>query len=129
MEAGLKADEDSFYDGFVTNFFSVDGVLKVTEAQRQDAIALTKQADHKAALKAMESFGTTDFRGDLPKVTVPTLVIHGDSDAVVPLEGSGALTHVAVPGSRLHVVAGAPHGFNVSHAEEFNRVLLEFLAS
>ncbi|MEW9267627.1 alpha/beta hydrolase [Kineococcus endophyticus] len=129
MEAGLKADEDSFYDGFVTNFFSVDGVLKVTEAQRQDAIALTKQADHTAALKAMESFGTTDFRGDLPKVTVPTLVIHGDSDAVVPLEGSGALTHVAVPGSRLHVVAGAPHGFNVSHAEEFNRVLLEFLAS
>ncbi|WP_380171543.1 alpha/beta fold hydrolase [Kineococcus sp. DHX-1] len=129
MEAGLKADEDSFYDGFVTNFFSVDGVLKVTEAQRQDAIALTKQADHKAALKAMESFGTTDFREDLPKVTVPTLVIHGDSDAIVPLEGSGALTHVAVPGSRLHVVAGAPHGFNVSHAEEFNRVLLEFLAS
>ncbi|GAB3461870.1 alpha/beta hydrolase [Kineococcus endophyticus] len=129
MEAGLKADEASFYDGFVTGFFSVDGVLKVTEAQRQDAIALTKQADHTAALKAMESFGTTDFRGDLPKVTVPALVIHGDSDAVVPLEGSGALTHAAVPGSRLHVVAGAPHGFNVSHAEEFNRVLLEFLAS
>ena len=129
MEAGLKADEDTFYDGFVTNFFSVDGVLKVSEAQRQDAIALTKQADKKAALKAMESFGTTDFRDDLTKVNVATLVIHGDGDAVVPLEGSGARTHAAIAGSQLHVVAGAPHGFNVSHAEEFNRVLLGFLAS
>ncbi|MEW1956629.1 alpha/beta hydrolase [Kineococcus sp. NPDC059986] len=129
MEAGLEADEESFYDGFVTNFFSVDGVLKVTEAQRQEAVALTQQADHKAALKAMESFGTTDFREDLPTIDVPTLVLHGGSDAIVPFEGSGALTHAAVPGSRLHVVAGAPHGFNVSHAEEFNRVLIEFLAS
>jgi len=128
MEAGLKADEDTFYDGFVTNFFSVDGVLKVTEAQRQDAIALTKQADKKAALAAMNSFGTTDFREDLTKVSIPTLVLHGDGDAVVPFEGSGARTHAAIPGSTLYVVAGAPHGFNVSHAEEFNRVLLDFLA-
>ncbi|WP_432547857.1 alpha/beta fold hydrolase [Kineococcus sp. SYSU DK004] len=128
MESGLKDDEDTFYDGFVTDFFSVDGVLKVTEAQRQDAIALTKQADEKAALKAMEAFGTTDFRDDLPKVTVPTLVVHGDGDAIVPFEGSGARTHAAIPGSRLHVVAGAPHGFNVSHAEEFNRVLIDFLS-
>ena len=128
MESGLKDDEATFYDGFVTNFFSVDGVLKVTEAQRQEAIALTKQADKKAALAAMESFGTTDFREDLTKVSVPTLVIHGDGDAIVPFEGSGARTHAAIPGSTLHVVAGAPHGFNVSHAEEFNRVLLDFLA-
>ncbi|MEZ0494610.1 alpha/beta fold hydrolase [Kineococcus sp. TBRC 1896] len=129
MESGLKSDEDAFYDGFVTDFFSVDGELQVTEAQRREARELTKQADHKAALKTMEAFGTTDFREDLPKVTVPTLVIHGGSDAIVPFEGSGARTHAAVAGSRLHVVAGAPHGFNVSHAEEFNRVLLEFLAS
>jgi len=127
MEKGLKDDEATFYDGFVTNFFSADGVLKVTEAQRQEAIALTKQADKKAALAAMESFATTDFREDLTKVTVPTLVIHGDSDAIVPFEGSGARTHAAVAGSRLHLVTGAPHGFNVSHAEEFNRVLLDFL--
>jgi len=128
MESGLKADEASFYDGFTTSFFSVDGELKVTEAQRQEALALTRQADHKAALACMEAFGTTDFRADLPRVDVPTLVIHGDGDGTVPFAGSGARTHAAIPGSRLHVVAGAPHGFNVSHAEEFNRVLLEFLA-
>ncbi|ABS03907.1 alpha/beta fold hydrolase [Kineococcus radiotolerans] len=129
MEAALTADEDSFYDGFVTDFFSVDGVLKVTEAQRQEALALTKQADKKAALKAMASFGTTDFRDDLPKVDVPVLVVHGDGDGTVPFAGSGARTHAAIPGSRLHVIAGGPHGINVSHAEEFNRVLLDFLAS
>ncbi|MGI4895665.1 MAG: alpha/beta fold hydrolase [Janthinobacterium lividum] len=129
MTAALTADEDAFYDDFTTQFFSVDGVLKVSEAQRQDALALAKQADKRAALACMEAFGTTDFRADLPKVDVATLVIHGDSDGTVPLEGSGARTHAAIAGSRLHVIAGAPHGCNVSHAEEFNQALLAFLAS
>ncbi len=89
MTADLTEDEDSFYDDFTTQFFSVngDGQLKVTEAQRQDALALCKQADKKAALACMESFGTTDFREDLPKISVPTLILHGDSDGIVPFEG------------------------------------------
>ncbi|NAZ81817.1 alpha/beta fold hydrolase [Kineococcus sp. R8] len=128
MTAALTADEDSFYEEFVTQFFSVDGVLRVSEVQRQEALALARQADKRAALACMEAFATTDFRADLPKVQVPTLVVHGDGDATVPLEGSGGRTHAAVAGSRLHVIAGAPHGCNVSHADEFNRVLLEFLA-
>ncbi len=128
MEQGLKDDEASFYDQFTTDFFSVNGELKVTEAQRQDALRLAHQADKKAALGCMEAFATTDFRDDLPKVTVPTLVIHGDGDGTVPFEGSGARTHRAIAGSQLHVVEGAPHGFNVSHADEFNRVVLDFLS-
>jgi pimeloyl-ACP methyl ester carboxylesterase len=127
MAAGLTANQDKFYDDFMTQFFSVNGALVVTEQQRQDALVLTKQADKNAALQSMASFGATDFRDDLEKVTVPTLVIHGDSDAVVPFEGSGARTHAAIPGSELHVVAGGPHGINVSHAAEFNRVLIDFL--
>ena len=78
-------------------------------------------------LPCMAAFAGTDFREDLPKVTVPTLVIHGDGDGTVPFEGSGARTHAAIPGSELYVVAGAPHGVNVSHAEEWNRAVLEFL--
>ncbi|WP_354698470.1 Non-heme chloroperoxidase [Paraconexibacter sp. AEG42_29] len=127
MAASLTANQDEFYDGFTTDFFSADGELKVTEAQRQDALALTKQASKVAALQCMTSFGATDFREDLPKVTVPTLVVHGDSDATVPLEGSGQRTHAAIAGSELHVIAGGPHGVNVSHAEEFNAALLAFL--
>ena len=128
MESGLKDDRDAFFDQFTTQFFSVGDDLKVTEAQRQDAIRLCKQADQQAALGCMEAFGTTDFREDLPKVTVPTLVIHGAGDGTVPFEGSGKRTHEAIAGSELVVVDDAPHGFNVSHAAAFNRALLDFLA-
>ncbi|WP_445996761.1 alpha/beta fold hydrolase [Okibacterium fritillariae] len=128
MTAGLTANQDTFYDDFTKNFFSVDGQLVVSEEERQTALTLAHQAFKPAALEAMASFANTDFREDLEKVTVPTLVIHGDGDAVVPFEGSGARTHAAIPGSELHVIAGGPHGINASHPEEFNRVILEFLA-
>ncbi|RIJ77852.1 alpha/beta hydrolase [Nakamurella silvestris] len=128
MTAALTQDQDAFYEDFVTTFFSANGVLKVTEAQRQEALAMCAQANKRAALACMAAFGTTDFRQDLTEVKVPTLVLHGDSDATVPFEGSGRRTHAAIPGSELHVIPDAPHGCNVSHAEEFNRVLLEFLA-
>jgi pimeloyl-ACP methyl ester carboxylesterase len=127
MTKDLTKDKDSFYDQFTTQFFSVDGKLQVSEEERQNAIALAEQADKKAALACMASFGTTDFRDDLPSVTVPALVLHGDGDATVPFGGSGRRTHEAVKQSGLHVIAGAPHGCNVSHAEEFNQALVEFL--
>jgi len=129
MTAGLTEDEQTFYDGFTTQFFSIngDGELKVTETQRQQALALCLQADKKAALGCMEAFGTTDFRGDLPNVTVPALVLHGDSDGIVPFEGSGQRTHDALPNSEVHVISGAPHGVNVSHPREWNDAVISFL--
>src|ERR1700712_1687171 len=128
MTADLTADQDSFYDDFTTQFFSANGELKVTEAQRQEALVLCGQADKKAALACMAAFGTTDFRDALLKGSVPALVLHGDSDGTVPFEGSGARTHAAIPGSELHVIPGAPHGCNVSHAQEWNSALIDFLA-
>ena len=59
---------------------------------------------------------------------MPTLVIHGDADGTVPYEGSGKRTHEAIADSELHVIAGGPHGCNVSHAEEFNQTLIAFLS-
>lgn len=129
MAARLVADTEGFYDEFTTEFFSADGVLMVTEEQRRQALALCRQADTEAALSCQRSFGTTDFRDDLDKITVPVLVLHGDADATVPFAGSGRRTHEAIPGSRLHVIAGAPHGCHVSHAEEWNAALLDFLAA
>lgn len=128
MTKDLTTDEDSFYEQFTTQFFSANGVLQVTETQRQEALRMCHQADKKAALKAMASFGTTDFRDELPAITVPTLVLHGDSDAVVPFEGSGARTHASIRHSELAILAGAPHGCNVTHADGFNAALLSFLA-
>ncbi|MET0580667.1 MAG: alpha/beta hydrolase [Pseudoxanthomonas sp.] len=127
-EAALKSDREKFFDEFTQTFFSAKGELKVSEAQRQDALAVCLQSDQKAALGCMEAFGTTDFREDLKKVTVPTLVIHGDSDATVPFEGSGKRTHAAIAGSELAVLPNAPHGCNASHPEAFNAALLYFLA-
>jgi pimeloyl-ACP methyl ester carboxylesterase len=127
MTAALTASQDSFYGDFTTEFFSVDGELKVTEQQRLDALALAKQSSKLAALACLTAFGTTDFREDLAHVSVPALILHGDGDATVPFEGSGARTHAAIPGSELVVIAGAPHGVNVSHAAEWNRALLNFL--
>ena len=60
---------------------------------------------------------------------MPTLVIHGDSDAVVPLEVSGQRSAELIPGARLHLVEGGPHGTNAWHAEGSNRVLLGFLSA
>lgn len=127
FEEGITGDRDAFFDQFTTMFFSAGDELKVSEEQRQEALALCKKSDKEAAEGCMQAFASTDFRDDLPKIKVPTLVIHGDSDGVVPFEGSGKRTHEAVAGSELVVVEGAPHGFNVSHAEEFNRALLDFL--
>jgi pimeloyl-ACP methyl ester carboxylesterase len=127
MKSALEKDRSSFFDQFTQNFFSANGVLQVTESQRGVATALCLQSAQHAALACMDSFGTTDFREDLKKVTVPTLVIHGDADAIVPIEGSGLRTHLAVPHSQLVRVSGAPHGLNVSHALAFNEALLSFL--
>ena len=129
MTEGLTEDEDAFYDDFMNKFFSVNGVLKVTEDQRKEALGLCKQADKKASLACMGSFGSTDFRLDLPNVTIPTLVIHGDGDGTVPFEGSGQRTQAAISHSQLVLLQGAPHGCNVSHAEAFNQALLDFLAT
>jgi pimeloyl-ACP methyl ester carboxylesterase len=123
----LEQDRSAFFEHFTQDFFSANGVLQVTELQRSEAVALCLQSAQHAALACMDAFGTTDFREDLKKVKVPTLVIHGDADAIVPIEGSGLRTHSAIAHSQLVRVSGAPHGLNVSHAQAFNDALLSFL--
>lgn len=127
MKTALEQDRGAFFDDFTENFFSANGVLQVTEAQRGEAVALCLQSEQHAALACMDAFGTTDFRADLEKVRVPTLVIHGEADAIVPIEGSGERTHRIVLHSQLVALPGAPHGLNVSHAQAFNDALIAFL--
>ena len=131
FEAGVRGDRPAFLDGFATEFFSTSGLLgkklQVSEAQRQYAVTLTLPASPKDTLDCIAAFGPTDFHSDVAQVTVPTLVIHGDSDAVVPFDVSGRRSAELIPGARLHVVEGGPHGINAPHAEEFSCVLLDFL--
>ena len=129
FQGGVTGDRMAFLDGFTTGFFSAGSKLMVSEAQRVYARDIAAFASPKGTLDCIGAFSYTDFRADLAKCTVPTLVIHGDSDAIVPFEVSGARTHRAIPGSVLSLIKGAPHGFNLSHAAEFNKSLLKFLTS
>jgi non-heme chloroperoxidase len=128
FQNGVTSDRMAFLDGFTAGFFSVGGKLLVSESQRVYARNIAAFASPKGTLDCIAAFSTTDFRGDLAKFKLPTLVIHGDADAIVPIEVSGARTHKAIPGSVLSLIKGAPHGFNLSHAAEFNKSLLAFLA-
>ena len=71
----------------------------------------------------------TDFRKDLARIDVPTLVIHGDSDRILPIDATGKRIPELVRESRLIVIEGGPHGLNWTHAEEVNRELLNFLGN
>ncbi|WP_426450354.1 alpha/beta fold hydrolase [Paenibacillus sp. S-38] len=125
---GVKADRLAFMDGFTTNFFaSGDRTDLVSEAFRLYNRDIAAFASPKGTLDCIKAFSYTDFRGDLEKFNVPTLILHGDADAIVPVEISGQRAHERITGSRLVVIKGGPHGFNATHAEEFNSALLQFL--
>ena len=84
------------------------------------------QASPKGSIDCVSAWGT-DFRKDLAQVDVPTLVVHGDTDRIVPLEVSGKRMSETVKNSRLAIIKNAPHGLNWTHADELNRELLTFL--
>ena len=128
FESGVKSDRIAFLDQFSKGFFSAGCELKVSEFQRQYALSLAEVASPKGTLDCIGAFGRTDFREDLKSVTVPTLVIHGDADGVVPFEVSGKRSAAAIANSELVLIKGGPHGINGSHSEEFNAALVSFLA-
>jgi non-heme chloroperoxidase len=127
FQGGVKKDRLAFLEEFTKGFFSAGGKLQVSEQQRIYARDMAAFASPKGTLDCIAAFSRTDFRGDLKKISIPTLVIHGDADAIVPFEVSGKRTHEAIKGSQLVVIQGGPHGLNASHAEPFNKALIEFL--
>ncbi len=127
MKQGLRDGGAEFFEGFTTTFFSADDELMVSDEQLVSAREQCAQADETAAVECIEAFATTDFRDDLTHINVPTLVLHGSADGIVPVENSGMRTAEAIEGARIHVIKDGPHGVNVSHAKDFNLALLTFL--
>jgi non-heme chloroperoxidase len=125
----LKKDRKDYFEKFVAKFYEVEGDVVVDQSELNKAVSICNQSDVTAAIECMQAFSTTDFREDLNKVKLPTLVIHGDSDAVVPFEGSGKLTHKSISHSELELLVGGPHGINVSHADQFNERVIAFVQS
>ena len=85
------------------------------------------QSGHRNALECIAAFSATDFRPDLDRIDVPTLVIHGDDDQVVPFEVGGKASAARIKGARLKVYPGAPHGITDTHKAELSADLLAFL--
>lgn len=127
---GVREDRIAFLNDFTKNFFTpADGKLLVSKPMRLYNRDIAAFASPKATYDCVKAFGYTDFRDDLKAFDVPTLVIHGDADQVVPLEASGQRSHDMIADSQLHIVQGGPHGINVTHKDEFNDVLTAFLNS
>jgi len=130
FQSGVKGDRLAFLDGFTKSFFAAgEKTDLISEPQRQYVLDIAAFASPKGTLDCITAFGRTDFRADLEKITVPTLVIHGDSDGIVPFEVSGQRSAQAIADSTLVVVKGGSHGFNATHADEFNQALLSFVGS
>ena len=128
FEDGVRGDRIAFLEEFTKNFFTAgDRDDLVSEPSRLYHRDIAAFASPKGTLECIGAFGRTDFREDLEKFDVPTLIIHGDSDGIVPFEVSGRRSHETIPNSSLALIEGAPHGLNATHPEDFNRALLDFL--
>ena len=85
------------------------------------------QAGHKNTFDSIKAFSETDFRQDLKRFDVPTLILHGDDDQLVPIDNSARAAHKMIEGSKLIVYEGGPHGITDTHKDRLNQDLLEFL--
>ncbi len=128
IKQAIAADRPAFLSSFLANFYNIDvlGGKKISDEAVRLSWNIAASASPKGTLDCVSAW-LTDFREDLKRIDVPTLVVHGDDDRILPLAATGQRTHEAVKGSRLLVVAGGPHGLNWTHAEEVNRELLDFL--
>ena len=128
IKKGIAADRLAFLSQFLSNFYNVD-VLRgkqISDQAVQLSWNIAAGASPKGTLDCVSAW-LTDFRNDLKKIDVPTLVVHGDADRILPLAATGKRTQEFVKGSKLVVVEGGPHGLTWTHAEKVNRELLAFL--
>lgn len=125
----IKADRPSFLAEFGKKFYGVD---KKSEAVSQALLdwnqALCLMSSSKASMDCVRSFSETDFRNDLKKINIPTLIIHGDADTIVPIKVSGDKTAALIPHAEYKVYAGAPHGLFITDKDKLTADLLAFIS-
>lgn len=130
MIKSLREDRPKFLGGWAKNFY---GVGMVSSPVSDEILAwtayMTYQASPKATIDCVTAFASTDFRPDLAAFTIPTLVVHGTADKIVPIDPTGRVAAKAIPGAVSKFYEGAPHGLFVTHKEELNADLLSFLSA
>ena len=127
IKAGLLKDRAQFIADFNSAFFGINKGQKVSDGVLTQTLQIALLASLKSTVDCVTAFSETDFRPDMAKIDVPTLVIHGDGDQIVPFETTGKVAAEMIKGAELKVYKDAPHGFAVTHAQALNEDLLAFL--
>lgn len=124
----LQNDRVGFLPDFHKNFYSVGMISKpVSQARLDNDFIIASQASGNATIKAAEAWAGTDFRPELQNITVPTLIVHGDDDKIVPIETSAQQAAKGIADNEFHIIEGGPHGLNATHGEALNRIIVSFL--
>ena len=130
LRAGLTADRSQFYKDLSAPFYGANRPgAKVSQGIRDMFWLWSMQVGLKAAFDCIKAFSETDLTEDLLKFDIPTLIIHGDDDQIVPIGASALRSSKIVKDATLKIYAGAPHGLPFTHKEQLNADLLSFLKS
>jgi pimeloyl-ACP methyl ester carboxylesterase len=124
-----KADTPAWMKGFLDNFYNMDtlGGTLVSDQAFQASFNLATAASGTAAVACIPTW-ETDFRGDLPKIDVPMLVVQGDADRVLPFDKTGKRLTGLIKDVKLVAIEGGPHAIAWTHADQVNRALYQFLS-
>ena len=130
IRAGVLADRSQFFKDLSAPFYGANRPgAKVSQGLRDSFWLQGMQAGFKGVVDCIKAFSETDFTGDLKKFDVPTLIVHGDDDQIVPIGASALLSSKIVKGSTLKVYPGAPHGLPSTLKDQLNADLLAFFKS
>jgi non-heme chloroperoxidase len=128
LRANLSADRAQFYEDLSAPFYGANRPgSKVSQGLRDQFWLQSMQAGLKGAYDSIKAFSETDMTQDLMRFDVPTLIIHGDDDQIVPIGASAMESSKIVKGAELKVYPGAPHGLTSTLKDQFNKDLLSFL--
>ncbi len=128
IRAGVAKDRSQFYKELTLPFYGYNKPgAKISEGVRESFCMQGMQSSIIGSYDCIKAFSETDQTEDLKKLDVPTLVIQGDADQIVPIDDSGKLSSKLVKNGTLKVIAGAPHGLCTTHADVINEELLAFV--
>jgi non-heme chloroperoxidase len=129
VQSAIAKDRLAFLTGFIKDFYNLDKFLgsRISEEAVRDSWNIASAASPKGTFDCPPTW-LTNFRKDLERFDLPTLILHGDADRILPLAATGTRTHAAIKGSQLVVIEGAPHGMAWTHGDEINETLVAFLA-
>jgi non-heme chloroperoxidase len=129
IKGAIVADRYAYFENFFNNFYNVDvlGKTRISERAWQASFNVAVGSSPYATYACVDTW-LTDFRQDLPKIDVPTLVVHGTEDRILPYDATAKRLPGLIENLRLVTVEGGPHNIGWTHPEEVNKALLEFLA-